>query len=374
MCAITFDWKENDADIKFKRFSKSKSLSWAVIELLRNCNFRCKWCFANSGAKKQHMSKDSAFKLIQYFAESGLTQITFSGGEPLLYPHIRDVISLANDYGLIVHMNTNGFLLKKRIAQELKNRGLSQIETNIDSLDPNKHDYIRGKKGSFARAVDALKNGMDVGLNCVMQTVLTKQNENEIFDIFEFGHSLGVQRSRVWDMTPSKGRAKDNMDALDLRPTDYIKTLKKLTDFAIDKGVKNIESADPLFPLDYPVKTNITGNFCVFSAGLVINVSPSGEIFFCCTDRHPLYNIFDVVDSGDIKEVHKDYLRRSPHSKVIPRDCMICNSFNKCKGGCYTRLKYTDYVGDYWCEQLNEKYKINDMHRNIISPEPAIVT
>lgn len=366
MCAITFDWKENDAHVKFRHFVKTGALSWAVIELLDNCNFKCKWCFVNAKSKGSHMPKETAFKLIDYFADNGLKQITFSGGEPLLYPHIKDVISYAHDYGFIVHLNTNGYFFNKQTAMELKERGLSQFETNIDSMNPEKHDYIRGKKGSFDRAVKAIENGIEVGLNCVMQTVLTKKNEDEIFDIFEFAHSLGVQRSRVWDMTPSDGVAKENIDSLDLRPTNYIETLKKLTEFAILKGVKNIESADPLFPLNYPVPTNVTGSFCVFAMGLVVNVSPQGDIYFCCTERQPIYNIFDVMDSGDIKEIHRELLRNLPHFHKIPNDCKICSSFGKCRGGCYTRLKYANYIGDYWCEQLNKKY-------NLVNP-PVIST
>lgn len=365
MCAITFDWRENDADVKFKHFDKSRRLSWAVIELLNGCNFKCKWCFANAKTRGAHMSRETAFKLIDYFADCGLKQITFSGGEPLIYPHIKDVVSHASEYDFIVHMNTNGYFFDRRTARELKKRGLSQFETNIDSMDPNEHDYVRGKKGSFDRAVKAIRNGIEAGLTCVMQTVLTKKNEGEIFDIFEFARDLGVQRSRVWDMTPADGVAMENMDALDLRPSNYIETLRQLTEFTLARGVKNIESADPLFPLNYPVAASVTGGFCVFASGLVINVSPTGEIYFCCTDRRPIYNIFDEMDD-DIRDVHRQFLTRRLRLNKIPEDCRACNFFEKCRGGCYTRLKYTDYVGDYWCEQLNEKY-------NLISTGQVIV-
>jgi radical SAM protein with 4Fe4S-binding SPASM domain len=318
------------------------------------------------------MSKDTAFKLIDYFADCGLKQITFSGGEPLIYPHIREVVSHAHDYGFIVHMNTNGYFFDRQTARDLKRRGLSQFETNIDSMDPREHDYIRGKKGSFERAVKAIKNGTDAGLICVMQTVLTKKNEDEIFDIFDFAHALGVHRSRVWDMTPSDGVARENMDALDLRPSNYMETLRKLTEFALSKGVKNIESADPLFPLNHPVPTSVTGSFCVFASGLVINVSPDGEIYFCCTDRQPIYNIFDVMDRGDVRDIHAEFLTDQLRSHRIPSDCEVCGFFEKCRGGCYTRLKYTGYVGDYWCEQLNEKYNLIGPER-ILVPEQGIV-
>lgn len=51
MCVVTFDWTKNDAKEKFRNFERSKSLSWAVVEVTDYCNFSCKWCFANSGSK-----------------------------------------------------------------------------------------------------------------------------------------------------------------------------------------------------------------------------------------------------------------------------------------------------------------------------------
>jgi MoaA/NifB/PqqE/SkfB family radical SAM enzyme len=46
------------------------------------------------------------------------------------------------------------------------------------------------------------ENARDAGIVCVSQTVLTKDNENEIMDIFKFVRGMGVQRCRVWDITP----------------------------------------------------------------------------------------------------------------------------------------------------------------------------
>jgi len=318
------------------------------------CNFNCKWCFANAGVSGHNMHIEDVKKLIRSFVKHNIRQVTFSGGEPLMYPHIREVIEYAKSQGLIVHMNTNGYLFTKEIAHTLKDAGLSQIETNIDSLYPEKHDYIRGREGSFQRAVQTLKNAKDAGLTCVMQTVLTRQNEDEILDIFKFARLLGVQRSRVWDITPSDGCAKKNMDELNLMPTNYLETIKKLTEYASMNGGQNIESSDPLFPLDECTNMSVTGGFCVFSAGLVINISPKGDVFFCCTDRTPMYNIFEVIDSVDLREYHKAQLKNSLKGTEVPQTCNACNFNSKCRGGCLTRRKYSDDKTDYWCKYLKK--------------------
>lgn len=350
MCMVTFSWEETDAIEKVKNFEKTRSLSWALVELTNLCNFNCIWCYASSGLKGKHMSKDNAKKLVRMLADAGIKQVTCSGGEPLMYPYIKEFIKDINDHGMIVHMNTNGYFLTKKLAKELYKLGLTQVQTNIDSLNPKIHDSIRGIKGSFIRAVKAIKNARDVGLICVSQTVLTKLNEREILNIFKFARSIGVQRCRVWDMM-IVGRTTKKID---LRPNDYIGTLKKLTDFASKTGAKIIESGDPLFPLNYKTNMDVTGGFCAALAGVLINISYDGDVYFCVTDRKPMFNVFNKKDNRTLEKIYKSELKKYLHSFEISQNCYGCNFLNKCKSGCPTRRRFDTSGEDYWCLYLKK--------------------
>src|SRR4030042_3673145 len=242
MCVVTFDWEDSDAYDKVKFFMEKRKLAWAVVEVTNACNFNCLWCYANNGYKshiaREHMPKKKVNHLLRTLSESGVRQITFSGGEPTVYPHLRYAIKKARELGFVVHMNTNGYLLTRRLAFELKKLGLSQVQIHIDSLKTDVHDDVRGRKGSFIRAVQALKNAKAAGMTCVSQTVITKKNELEVVDIFKFARSMGIQRCRVWDMMPSEGCG---VDSFDIRPADYIKSLGELAFFAEQTGDKHIE-------------------------------------------------------------------------------------------------------------------------------------
>src|SRR4030067_2195647 len=99
MCVVTFSWEETDAKEKVRFFEKTRSLSWAVVELTNLCNFKCIWCYANSNFKDRHMSKDNANKIIRILSDAGVKQVTCSGGEPLIYPHVKEFVKNANDHG-----------------------------------------------------------------------------------------------------------------------------------------------------------------------------------------------------------------------------------------------------------------------------------
>ena len=352
MCIVTFDWEKNDAKEKVKDFNERGALSFVVLELTESCNFRCKYCYAAEKLKRKpkFLPWDRAKTLIKIFADSGIRQVTCSGGEPLLYPHLKKFIETAVDHGLIVHINSNGYFLTKEKTHELRKAGLTQVQTNIDGLNPEKHDAVRGKCGSFERAVKALKNARSAGLTAVCQTVLTKNNENEIVDIFRFARGIGCQRCRVWDMVPS-GTATENMN---LRPTDFMGTLKKLSAFAKSSGALSVESADPLFPANFRPEMDVYGGICASSMGGFTTMTTGGDVLFCATLRKRLYNAFEaaVSNGGSIKDVHKEEVEKFVKQLHVPEECSKCGHFRTCHGGCPTRRSFNPEKKDNWCKYL----------------------
>ena len=234
------------------------------------------------------------------------------------------------------------------MAKELKSLGLSQVQINIDSVEKGKHDAIRGKKGSFERALEALKNSMEAGITCVSETVLTKHNEGEITDIFRLARSMGIQRCRVWDMTPSSGCARDNSELL---PSDYISTLQQVADFARQEGAKHIEIGDPLFLSHVSSELQKSGGYCAFAMGMIVYIATNGDVFFCCTLRDRMYNILEEIGKGnDIRTVHRDAIKRYLERFSEADACKSCKEYKRCQGGCYTRRDFSSDNSDYLCK------------------------
>ena len=346
---ITFEWEENDAKKKFATFEKSGSVSWAIIDLTEACNFRCKWCFANAGGIRDphSMGLGTLESLIGVLAGLGVRQVTFSGGEPTLYPHLREAVSIARDSGMVVHMNTNGFLLTKRLAKDLASAGLSQVQINIDSVSPEKHDCVRGMAGSFARSLQALENARNAGMTCVSETVLTSDNEGEIEDVFRLARRLRIGRLRVWDMTPSRGRARGNADLL---PKNYLGVLQRMADFAQENGARSIEVGDPIFIHHVRTQLPVSGGYCAFARGMIMYISVRGDVFFCCTMRDRMYNIFEQIDKGqDLAGVHRREIARYLKGFPVPERCGSCAAADSCAGGCLTRRDFSGHGADYLC-------------------------
>ena len=73
--------------------------NFAQVELTRNCNFRCKFCFENCDAKEVYEDKlPGMWKIVvDDLYNLGIKKIHFSGGENFLYPHFTEILKYSKE-------------------------------------------------------------------------------------------------------------------------------------------------------------------------------------------------------------------------------------------------------------------------------------
>lgn len=140
------------------------------------CNMRCQHCCVSKIKKEdKKFTPERLATLARQADELAVTQFTISGGEPLLFPDFEAIVQAINPRKFFIATDTNGWLLSKEKAQWLKEIGVGKIHISLDSADPEVHDAFRKTKGSYERAVNAIKNAQEAGLSVTVNTVLTKQ-------------------------------------------------------------------------------------------------------------------------------------------------------------------------------------------------------
>lgn len=76
------------------------------------CQLGCKFCSCGDRERGVEMSLEQASSVIRDAKECGCKAITITGGgEPLLYPHINEIIKYCNESGIKVGLVTNGLAL-----------------------------------------------------------------------------------------------------------------------------------------------------------------------------------------------------------------------------------------------------------------------
>lgn len=91
----------------------------AVFIRFRGCNLNCSYCdtgWANStSANAEMLSTD---ELIAYVGETGITNVTLTGGEPLLRENIYELIEALMEDGKRVEIETNGSIFIGKLSEK----------------------------------------------------------------------------------------------------------------------------------------------------------------------------------------------------------------------------------------------------------------
>ncbi len=180
-----------------------------ILGLTNHCQCKCIHCGAASLAEdpRQELKREEILALTDELSRLGAFQLYLFGGEPLMVRDVVDYVRYARQRGLIVSLDSNGILLDDWMARKLKGAGINRVRVSIDSVDPGKHDELRGKKGVFDKAVDAFQHCKNHGIECHLSTYTTKENlaNGELEKVLAFAKNLGVKvrlltaiRSGLW--------------------------------------------------------------------------------------------------------------------------------------------------------------------------------
>jgi MoaA/NifB/PqqE/SkfB family radical SAM enzyme len=142
---------------------------YVTIDVTRRCNLTCLGCryhssLVNLPAPGDQAILDISFDLVEKLCEElatmGTTMISFMGeGEPMLHPHLKDMISTAKASGLKVTLITNGTLLDEaRIHSFIDSRlDLLRVSLSASSVEEYEQNYPGTNPDYFKKVVNGLK-------------------------------------------------------------------------------------------------------------------------------------------------------------------------------------------------------------------------
>jgi pyrroloquinoline quinone biosynthesis protein E len=116
---------------------------------------------SDSGAGRRrnpgHLPLEVALGAVEEAAGLGMRSLQLSGGDPLLYPHLLEVIRAgAACPGVFVFMNSVGTGVTQAKAKRIIEAGLGAWNFSVDTLDPELYDSLRGVRGAFEQVSAAI--------------------------------------------------------------------------------------------------------------------------------------------------------------------------------------------------------------------------
>lgn len=178
-----------------KTVQSTPRLIYAWLELTEKCNMDCIHCYGDFGhpttkENKDYLTVGEWKRILLRLSTEGLKNVQFIGGEPLLYPHVAELLKYAYELGISVDIFTNGYFIDDTLINVLKKTG-TKLRISLYGHNSNIHDSITHYKGSFSKidkTLDLLKLN---GVQASIAVVIMKENEQYFHDIKRYVENKG---------------------------------------------------------------------------------------------------------------------------------------------------------------------------------------
>ena len=168
--------------------SHNRKHTYLRISLIERCNLRCTYCMPQQGIKlspRSHlMTYEEIFEIASVFVKHGVTKIRLTGGEPFIRKDIDVILHKLSTLGVELSVTTNALLIDRFIPL-LKECGIKNVNTSLDSLDSDRFSHITRRnefKKTYENIFLLVKEGFQVKVNSVL---IKGFNEDEIIDFIE---------------------------------------------------------------------------------------------------------------------------------------------------------------------------------------------
>jgi radical SAM protein with 4Fe4S-binding SPASM domain len=271
--------------------------------------------------------------VVDQFAKLGGTSITYSGGEPLLFPQFHALAAHGQEQGLRTDLITNGMLIRSRADAAAVAAVVDMVRISVDGATAEGHERIRGK-GTFPRVNRALEMLAEEDVRLEVAVTLFPNNvEDVVTNVESYLTSLlerGVRPAKVaFSRGMEEGRATGSLDVLDFEV--IYRDIKR----RLDGELWDLEHPRP------PLK------FADCGYGDSLTLSATGEVYPCGL----LYRSGGNVRREPLGVIY-DRFRKEQKQLTVDRlpVCRECDVRYICGGGCRLRnLKVNGNLGRTAC-------------------------
>lgn len=211
----------------------NKEICWNVTT---RCNQCCKYChrFLNLN----DLSVEDNKKILNNLIESGIKEITWTGGEALLLDGIDELLEISYNNGIKNKLITNGMLLTINRLNKI-GKYLDSITLSIDSID----DEINSEIGRGINHFNVIKNILDyvnnLNIKVRINSVVCSYNLNTFDNLINFLNNYNIHSWRIFKFMPLRNKAIENKNDFNITMDEYEKIVKSINE---KSNIKNIDT------------------------------------------------------------------------------------------------------------------------------------
>lgn len=320
----------------------------AALELTYLCNHNCLFCSCpwehDESYKNNELLLDEWKTVIDSLLSNGVHSFTLTGGEPLMRPDIKDLISYISSRNVPLVMISNGRTMDETFIEYISRYNVSlcvsvpgiesfESHTGIDNIDHVLSLFEITKK---------------YGIKSTANIAVTKKNIYELYENIALPLIHGAEYVLLNRFLPG-GRGLSNTELL--LSAEETNEMLDVAEEVLSKANRfgHVGTELPLCIIKNPEKYKHlqVSSSCAACKGFFI-VDPSGYIKACnhSPKRICHYSKIDTIEKNEYWKIfkNKDYM---------PEMCIGCDKTSICDGGCreaahvfYGSIKDKDPVFD----------------------------
>ncbi len=303
------------------------------IEFSRRCNFRCPYCYVPAESYfDDELTPDEIRDVLVQARDLGARRIVILGGEPSIYPHIREMIDFIRRQGMDVEMFTNGSGISADFSRWLFDRRV-RVVIKMNTFDHDLQDRLSGHRGAgraIAAAFDHLRQAGYPSPEAFLavSTIICRQNLEELPRLWCWLRDRGI--APYFEIITPQANALEN-SWLEVDSTDLQVLFERLA--AIDRE---------RYGRTWDVQPPLVGNRCLRHQFSCL-VTSKGVVMPCVGVTLPLGSVRrqqlqEIVANSPVLKDLKNY--RST-IKGPCRECEQAHGCYGCRGAAY------QLTGDY---------------------------
>lgn len=208
--------KINYQEILLKILRKKTAICYFAIT--HNCNARCKSCSMWRIKPEKFLDISKIKKAIDKLDKIGVIYIQITGGEPLLYPKIDQVIKYIKSKGIITHVVTNGSLLNQENIKKISEAGIDGVAISVDHFDKKTLNEVRGIDNLSKKIENGIKLLKKFNIDFQASVTITKKNYKDLDKLCMVLNQMGFEMiSFCYPITSTNSSFKIGSDDTSIR-------------------------------------------------------------------------------------------------------------------------------------------------------------
>ncbi|MDF2614373.1 MAG: hypothetical protein K0S71_2159 [Clostridia bacterium] len=326
------------------------------------CNLKCKHCYADSRhcSFPEELNTREAKVLIDDLSSFKVPVLLISGGEPLLRKDLFELLEYTQKNGIRSTISTNGTLIDKEAARDLKQYGVSYVGISLDGLGA-KNDVFRGVTGSFNKAAAGIRHCLDIGQKVGLRFTINRNNYDQLEDIFYFIKEEHIPRVCFYHLAYS-GRGNSMIEediSYEEKRAAVDLIMKKAVEFGKSVEILTVDNHADAAYLYLQVKKNDPKRAEAILKLLHMNGGNRSGMAFANIDFKGNVHPDQFTQNhtfGNIRERKFSEIWRNPDNSLaidlrsrktlLKGRCSQCKWLNICNGN--LRVRAEAVTGDFW--------------------------